>query len=110
VPDAIAGAFATAGGLAVATYSQEGDSTYRERWEGERFVVEMINNVPYVVYLEYGSSPQAPLGMVRVSILEVVARNELGRDLEARLKQSWAALSVSERYARHAAEFMRLAA
>jgi hypothetical protein len=96
VPDAEAGA------------SQAGDSQYSERWEGMRFVAEMVNGVPYVVYLEYGLSPQAPVGMVRISILEVVANNELGRDLEERLKQSWASLSVSERYARHTVELAGL--
>lgn len=30
----------------------------------------IVNTVPYVVFLEYGSSKQAPAGMVRVSLLE----------------------------------------
>jgi len=98
VPDAIVGA------------SQAGDSRFQERWEGMKFVVEMANGVPYVLHLEYGLSPQAPLGMVRVSILEVVMDSNLGRDIEDRLKQSWAALSVSERYQQHVAEFNQMVA
>ena len=30
------------------------------------------NSVPYITYLEYGSSDQAPFGMVRVTIAEVL--------------------------------------
>lgn len=33
----------------------------------------IINNVPYIVFLEDGSSKQAPVGMVRLSIAEVQA-------------------------------------
>ncbi len=43
--------------------------------EGETkggYYLTIVNNVPYVLYLEYGSSDQAPEGMVRVSMQELL--------------------------------------
>lgn len=45
--------------------------------EGESYYLTIVNNVPYVLQLEYGSSGQAPEGMVRVSLHELL--NELKR-------------------------------
>jgi hypothetical protein len=39
-------------------------------------IVYITNNVPYIVYLEGGSSPQAPQGMVAITINELVAMFE----------------------------------
>lgn len=38
--------------------------------------VYITNNVPYIVYLEQGSSQQAPIGMVRVSLAEIEAEHD----------------------------------
>lgn len=32
---------------------------------------DIVNHVPYIQYLEYGHSNQAPAGMIRVSLAEV---------------------------------------
>lgn len=39
--------------------------------------VLIYNNIPYIVYLEYGSSDQAPNGMLRVTVQE--AKQKLDR-------------------------------
>lgn len=38
--------------------------------------VYIVNNVEYIVYLEEGSSQQAPAGMVRISVAELEAKIE----------------------------------
>lgn len=36
--------------------------------------IYLINNLPYIQKLEYGSSQQAPSGMVRLSIQEIIGK------------------------------------
>jgi len=36
--------------------------------------IELINGVPYIVFLEYGWSKQAPMGMVRIAIRKMRGR------------------------------------
>jgi len=45
-----------------------------ERREGKRRTWVIENDVEYVIYLEYGWSRQAPLGMVRISMAEMAAK------------------------------------
>ena len=40
---------------------------------GEKYV-ELINGVPYILYLEYGHSMQAPAGMVRISMRKMTGK------------------------------------
>ena len=40
---------------------------------GEKYV-ELINGVPYILFLEYGHSMQAPAGMVRISMRKMTGR------------------------------------
>lgn len=42
-------------------------------------VIYLTNSLPYIVPLEYGHSKQAPVGMLRVSIAEVIASVSIGR-------------------------------
>ena len=44
-----------------------------------RSVIYVTNSLPYIVPLEYGHSQQAPFGMVRKAIAEVMASVSLGR-------------------------------
>lgn len=49
--------------------------------------VRIYNLVPYIVYLEYGSSRKAPKGMVRISMVEFTERmNKAVRQLRKRLR------------------------
>jgi len=38
-----------------------------------QMMAEIINNVPYIVFLEFGRSGQAPQGMVRITLNELVS-------------------------------------
>lgn len=42
-------------------------------------VIYITNSLPYIVPLEYGHSEQAPAGMVRVAIAEVMASHVVGK-------------------------------
>ena len=50
---------------------------------GDSFMVVIDNNVPYIVFLEYGSSKtQAPKGMVRVTFNELRAAGLLSKSIK----------------------------
>jgi hypothetical protein len=49
------------------------EGSYREDLEGANMYIEVTNGVPYIKRLEYGYSTQAPAGMVRVSMRELLA-------------------------------------
>ena len=49
--------------------------------------VELINNVKYILFLEYGSSDQAPFGMVRISMRKL--RGRLPKDLGDEFRKDW---------------------
>lgn len=55
----------TTTGTAVLTYSAE-------QFTGES-VIYLTNSLPYIVPLEYGHSGQAPNGMLRIAIAEIMA-------------------------------------
>jgi len=48
---------------------QEG--SFVDNLKGPTPYVELINGCPYIIYLEYGWSGQAPWGMVRISMREM---------------------------------------
>ena len=50
--------------------------------------IEIVNGVDYVIYLEYGSSKQAPYGMVRLSMREL-RKGKLPQDLSKQLQKDW---------------------
>ena len=99
----------TALGVTVPTSgaSRQGDSGYGESFGADEKAIFMTNRVNYVVYLEFGSSRQAPLGMVRVSMLEL----QSGATISASyLNELWENLSRGQRYARQARAFRELTA
>ncbi len=49
--------------------------------------VELINGVPYIIYLEYGWSQSAPAGMLRVSMREM--RGELPKYMSREYIKNW---------------------
>ena len=57
-------------GEAVAVGRSEGSFT--EDLNGSNQYIEVVNGVPYIRRLEYGYSTQAPAGMVRVSLREMM--------------------------------------
>jgi hypothetical protein len=65
----------TVGGDGVAIGRKEG--SYEEQGGDDAFVL-IINRVPYIVFLEYGSSRQATHGMVRISMAELSGQKVAG--------------------------------
>ena len=49
--------------------------------------IEMINNVSYIIFLEYGWSAQAPFGMVRISMRKM--RGKLPKELDDGYRREW---------------------
>jgi len=49
--------------------------------------VELINGVPYILFLEYGSSLQAPAGMVRISMRKMTGR--MPKELNQEFLTEW---------------------
>jgi len=67
-----------------------GDGEYKEKL-GKNVInkfIEIVNGVPYIIYLEYGYSNQSPLGMVRVSMREIT-KDKLPKDMGKRLRTKW---------------------
>ena len=57
-------------------------------WLGSSSWIDMVNNVKYVLYLEYGHSIQAPWGMVRISMRELRG-GTLPMALGAEMQKLW---------------------
>jgi len=53
---------------------------------GEKYV-ELINGVPYILYLEYGWSKQAPAGMVRISMRKMTGK--MPKELNEEFVNEW---------------------
>jgi len=49
--------------------------------------IEIINGVSYMIYLEYGSSDQAPAGMVRVTFREIQLGQVMSKAMSERLQK-----------------------
>ena len=53
---------------------------------GEKYVI-LINGVPYILFLEFGSSFQAPLGFVRISMRKMTGR--MPKELNQEFLTEW---------------------
>jgi hypothetical protein len=71
---------------------------YEERLDGNRIFIRIVNNIPYIIPLEYGWSKQAPLGMVRLTLAELRSGEDISKDLMEELKAAWEGTSGSARY------------
>lgn len=61
-------------------------SSYRETKRNGVAGIELVNGVPHIVYLELGSSDQAPSGFVRLTLREMAS--ELTDDMRVELVKS----------------------
>lgn len=84
---------AEVGGRSEAAVTQgrsEGD--YKEKFTGAEQYILLINAVAYIVLLEFGSSDQAPAGMVRITMREMqmkkVAPEALREQLVAQIRKA----------------------
>jgi len=66
-----AGWYPSARALGAPVSGSGGEGSYDETASGALKKVVLTNEVPYTILLEMGSSVQAPLGMVRVSMAEI---------------------------------------
>lgn len=73
-------------------------SEFTEETTGTRIRLTVINRVPYAVYLEEGSSKQAPFGMVRISAKELeheLTGKGIPQEIFAVYQEVWAKLGLS---------------
>ena len=87
--------------------SKPGDSGYSQRLSGPNPYVRMENRVPYEIFLEYGHSAQAPLGMVRISIAELRSSGILPAILAKDYQDRWEGKGQEKRYQMHASIMSR---
>lgn len=74
------------------------EGEWREHLRGTDQFIELINGVPYIVHLEFGSSKQAPAGMMRLTFREMMAADVLTEQMARDLKASF--IRVNRRLAR----------
>jgi hypothetical protein len=74
------------------------DSEYEEHLDGDDKYIRITNRVHYVPYLEYGHSTQAPLGMVRISMVEMQVGKKLPAAMMRSYKKLWKTLGSGGRY------------
>lgn len=61
-------------------------SDFNAQLFGEKQFIEIVNAVRYILHLEFGSSDQAPAGMVRVAMRELAAQQALTKAMRDRLQ------------------------
>ena len=87
------------------TYNWEGQTSdlgsYEEKLTGsdEQQFISITNRVNYIMPLEYGWSKQQPLGMVRISMLEVESEGALQQDFAMAFKDAWDGVTPGGRFA-----------
>jgi len=72
--------------VAIAKGKTEGSFENRLKGTNKKYVT-LINGVYYILHLEYGSSGQAPAGMVRVSMREMTGK--LPKEIKDEYKEVW---------------------
>ena len=64
------------------SFTDHTQGTFKDKW------IEIINGVEHVIWLEYGWSKQAPLGVIRVSMREM-RKGELPKNMTAQMQKDW---------------------
>jgi hypothetical protein len=64
------------------------EGSFRMKRRGKDQFIEVINGVPYIIFLEFGSSPQAPAGMMRLTFREMQAADVLTEEMARQFKAS----------------------
>jgi len=93
-----AGWYIAARGLGM-SWSEEGNDNsaiaegkakggYKAKLTGDNRYIEMINMVKYAIYLEMGSSTQAPYGMVRINMRRI-SGDQMPNTMGQALKDEW---------------------
>lgn len=75
----------------------ESVSGFTDDIDGLGQFVEVINAVHYIVQLEFGSSSQAPAGMVRITMREFQAKADLGEGMLDALENIFTSANIRAR-------------
>jgi len=67
---------------------REGSFTDRTKGRINQYV-ELINGVPYIIYLEFGSSKSAPYGIVRISLRKMREGKKFSLTAMKEIKKEW---------------------
>ena len=67
---------------------REGSFTDRTKGRINQYV-ELINGVPYMIFLEFGSSKSAPFGVVRVSLRKMREGKKFSLTAMKEIKKEW---------------------
>lgn len=90
------------GGRSVKQSGQTGvdEGSFEENFTGGDLFILLINAVPYIVLLEFGSSDQAPAGMMRITFREMRAGGSRRKALREAFVKSVARTNRERRGAR----------
>ena len=69
-------------GISQGSFIDQTKGTGKNKW------VELINGVGHMLFLEYGWSQQAPLGVIRISMREI-RKGELPQNMSKELQKNW---------------------
>ena len=64
------------------------EGSYNESFHGSKLFIEITNGVPYILFLEYGSSGQAPTGMVRITMRELAGKKMTAEEMGMAVKKA----------------------
>ena len=65
------------------------EGSFKTKFSGVDQFIEIINGVSYIVFLEFGSSDQAPGGMMRITFREMMAADVMTKQMSRDLKASF---------------------
>ncbi len=83
-----AGAAVARGEDAEAIKLGRSEGFFSTNFRGKNASIEIVNAVPYIVFLEFGYSKQAPTGMMRVTMREMRQAGVLSAQLEMQLEKT----------------------
>ena len=66
------------------------EGSFKESFRGADQFIDIINGVSYIVFLEFGSSDQAPGGMMRITFKEMQMGGRPGKEMKAQLVKTFA--------------------
>ncbi|MFH1623554.1 MAG: hypothetical protein ABID54_00170 [Pseudomonadota bacterium] len=72
----------------VAISEGKGQGDYKEHLTGLNRYIDLINAVHYILFIEYGSSLQAPFGVLRINMRKLTG-DKLPRQLGKEMQQGW---------------------
>ena len=65
------------------------EGSFSEHLKGSDQFIEIINGVSYIVMLEFGSSDQAPGGMMRITFKEMMGADTMTKEIAKELQRTY---------------------